>query len=218
MVRAHMSAAEEGSEGPREVVPRATRASRRRLVFLGVGLLAVPIVGFGVHRSMRFPPDTTPEGAYMRIAHNLGVGKTEMVFPYLEDAAQHACYSVIDYRKRSLALVEAYYPEPERKSLIDAYAVEAALADGSLLWLKLADERGFIARLRRDTSGIARVEREGDRATVETVRGTRYPFRRRQNAMWGLAMFTAELVAESQRAARDFDLVEEAAKDYARAK
>lgn len=188
------------------------------MVLLGVGLLALPLAGFAVMRSLRFPPDTTPEGAYMRIAHNLGVGKTEMVFPYLEDAAQHACYSVIDYRKKALALVTANYPEPDRTTLMEAYAPEAALEDGSLLWVRLANDRGLVTRLRRDTSGIARVEREGDRATVETVRGTRYPFRRRQNGMWGLAMFTAELVAESQRAARDFDLVEEAAKDYARAK
>jgi hypothetical protein len=192
--------------------------TRRNAVILCGGLVAVAGGLFGVTRAFRFPPDTSPEGAYMRITYNLNAGKSEMVFPYLEDAAQHACYSVISYRKKSLDLVLANYPEPERSTLVASYEPDASLTDGSLLWVKLAESRGYLTRLRRDTSGILRVEREGDRATIETVRGTRYSFRRRQNGMWGLSMFTAELVQESQRAARDFDLVEDAAKDYARAK
>jgi hypothetical protein len=32
--------------------------------------------------------------------------------------------------------------------------------------------------------------------------------------MWGTTLFTAELVAEAERAARDFDVVERAAADY----
>jgi hypothetical protein len=51
---------------------------------------------------------------------------------------------------------------------------------------------------------------------VITARGTRYPFRRRENGMWGLTLFTAELVAEAEKAARDFDVVKRAADDYAR--
>ena len=42
-------------------------------------------------------------------------------------------------------------------------------------------------------SGIAKVEIAGDRATVETARGTRYAFRRRENGIWGLTLFTAPL-------------------------
>ena len=63
-----------------------------------------------------------------------------------------------------------------------------------------------------------RVEVNGERATVETARGTRYAFRRRENGIWGLATFTAELVAEAERAARDWDVVQRAATDYERAK
>ena len=58
----------------------------------------------------------------------------------------------------------------------------------------------------------------GDRATIETTGGTRYAFRRRENGMWGLSMFTAELVAEAERAARDNDVVDKAASDYERAR
>lgn len=47
-------------------------------------------------------------------------------------------------------------------------------------------------------------------------RGTRYPFRRRPNGIWGLTLFTAELTTEAERAARDHDVVERAAADYAR--
>ena len=51
-----------------------------------------------------------------------------------------------------------------------------------------------------------------------TSRGTRYSFRRRDNGIWGLTMFTAEMVAEKDKAARDLAVVESAADDYARAK
>ena len=77
---------------------------------------------------------------------------------------------------------------------------------------------GWVKRLRRDLSGVGHVEVRGERATVETARGTRYPFRRRQNGIWGLTLFTGALVAEAERAARDFALIDRAARDYERAR
>jgi hypothetical protein len=49
---------------------------------------------------------------------------------------------------------------------------------------------------------------------VVTGRGTRYAFRRRENGIWGLTLFTGELAAEAERASRDLDVVEQAARDY----
>jgi hypothetical protein len=54
--------------------------------------------------------------------------------------------------------------------------------------------------------------------TFGTARGTRYPFLRRENGIWGLTIFTAELAAEAERATRDLDMVERDAQDYERAK
>jgi hypothetical protein len=51
-----------------------------------------------------------------------------------------------------------------------------------------------------------------------TERGTRYPFRRRENGMWGITIFTAELEAESVRAVRDLERVKKSAEDYRRAR
>jgi hypothetical protein len=82
----------------------------------------------------------------------------------------------------------------------------------------MARERGFLARLRRDLSGAVRVDVEGERASVVTARGTRYAFRRRENGIWGMTLFTAELSAEAERAARDLSVVTAAADDYDRAK
>ena len=81
-----------------------------------------------------------------------------------------------------------------------------------------AEERGWIRRLRKDLSGIAEVQIEGERATIVTARETRYSFRKRGNGTWGLTMFTAELLTESTRAARDYDVVRRAADDYANVK
>ena len=82
---------------------------------------------------------------------------------------------------------------------------------------RAGESRGWIKRLRKDLSGVQRVEMSGERATIETARGTRYAFRRRDNGIWGLTTFTAELVAEAEKAARDFEMVQRAADDYERA-
>ena len=65
-------------------------------------------------------------------------------------------------------------------------------------------------------AGIAKVEIVGERATVQTVKGTRYAFRRRDNGIWGLTLFTAALHAEAEKAARDAALIEKNAGDYER--
>ncbi len=62
------------------------------------------------------------------------------------------------------------------------------------------------------------METSGERATIETARGTRYGFRRRPNGIWGLTLFTAELLAEAERAARDAEVVDKAAGDYEHAR
>ncbi|HRI67085.1 MAG TPA: hypothetical protein PK156_22725 [Polyangium sp.] len=192
--------------------------SRRRALALGITTLALG-GGWGAFRIMtRFPPDSTPEGAYTRIAFNLSHGDVRTVFHYLEDRAQHAAYSIRDYRRKASERITKAYPEPERTRLLDAYRAHASAEDGADVWVEMAQRKGFAARLRRDLSGIGKVELVGERATVETARGTRYGFRKRENGLWGLTLFTAELSSESERAARDWDIVERAAKDYERGK
>ena len=191
--------------------------TRRRLL-LGGGALALAAVAGGlIYRAARFPPDTTPEGAYLRITYALARGNVHMVFPYLEDAAQHAAFTIRDYRKQARDLVAEAFPEPERTRLVGEYRAHADAPDGSDVFVEMAGSRGWIGRLRKDLSGIAGTEIEGERATIVTARGTRYAFRRRANGIWGMTLFTAEMVAEAERAARDFDVVKKAAEDYRRA-
>ncbi len=191
---------------------------RRRVV---IGALAAAVIGGGWlawREIARFPPDTTPEGAYLRIAYAIGQGDVRGCFAYLEERAQHAAWTLRDYRGRASERVAAAYPEPERGRLIALYKAHAGAADAADVWAGEAERHGWVGRLRRDLSGIVRVETNGERATVETARGTRYAFRRRDNGIWGLATFTAELVAEAERAARDWDVVQRAATDYERAR
>lgn len=154
----------------------------------------------------------------MRIAFNLSHGDLRTCFHYLEERAQHAAYSIRDYRRKASERIEKVYPEPERMRLLDAYRAHATAPDGADVWVEIANRKGFVTRLRRDLSGIGKVEMVGERATVQTVRGTRYGFRRRENGLWGLTLFTADLTTEAERAARDWDIVERAAKDYERGK
>lgn len=207
---------------PKEEAPRpiargsiAKKGGRGTIVAIVIAALLLGAIGFGWSQ-LRFPPDTTPEGAYLRVAASIARGDTRVVFSYLEDDAQHAAYTVRDYRKRASDRAASSFPEPERSRLIEEWRAYAEAPDGADVWQTMSDQRGFVARLRRDLSAIGKVETNGDRATVETARGTRYGMRRRANGMWGLTLFTAELVAESERAARDWDVVDRAAVDYER--
>ncbi|MBK8255115.1 MAG: hypothetical protein IPK82_20945 [Polyangiaceae bacterium] len=186
------------------------------MVIGGAVLGAVAAVGLVWRNVVAFPPDTTPEGAYLRITAMLGDGDARGCFAYLEDAAQHAAYTIRDYRKKAADRVQSTYPEPERTRLLDQYRAFAEAPDGADVWVLIAEQKGYVGRLRRDLSGIAKVEVNADRASIETTLGTRYAFRRRQNGIWGLSMFTADLVAEAERAARDYEVVDKAASDYER--
>ncbi len=177
-----------------------------------VGLVAYPLL------KRPFPSDQTPEGAYLRIAKALGEDHPDGVFPYLETEAQWACITIRDTRKKALDRVLAAYPEPQRAELVRAYEADARAVGGEIVFVRIAKEKGWLARLRRDLSGVARVEIDGERASVVTARSTRYAFRRRDNGIWGMTMFTAELDAEAQKASRDLSVVSAAADDFERAK
>lgn len=199
------------AEGDRRVSRRTLLGGAAAALVLGGGWVAW-------QRAARFPAETTPEGAYLRIAVAVTESRVRDCFAYLEDQAQHAAYSIRDYRKSASARIAAAYPEPERSRLLDAYRAHAEAPDGADVWVEMAKQRGWVGRLRRDLSGVAKVEQSGERATIETARGTRYGFRRRENGIWGLTIFTADLLAEAERAARDADVVEKAAADYERGK
>jgi hypothetical protein len=199
-------------------LPPPARMSRRTLVAGAVAALVLGGSWVAWQRAARFPPDSSPEGAYLRIAVNVTEGKVRDCFASLEDEAQHAAYSIRDYRKTASDRVAAAYPEPERTHLLDAYKAHATAPEGADVWLEIATRQGWVGRLRRDLSGVVKVETSGERATIETARGTRYGFRKRANGIWGLTTFTADLLAEAERAARDADVVEKAAADYQRGK
>lgn len=191
-----------------------SRATGRRAV---AAAMAVVLAGALLLWWYRMPPDTTPEGAYMRIAANVSAGKPEEIFAYLEEDAQHAAFTILEYAKLAAARIEASYPKAAREEALAPYRPILAAGDGPAVWVLIAEEKGFIRRLRQDLSGIAATEIAGERATVTTARGTRHSFRRRPNGIWGLTTFTADLVAEAEKMARDFELIEGAAEDYRRA-
>jgi len=194
-----------------------TPVSRRRLLWAGA-FAGVAVVGSVVAAHVSYPSDRTPEGAYYRIVIAINRDAPGECFAYLETAAQHACFTIRDYRKRSRERILAAYPESEQQELLARHADEASAADGADVFALYARRLGWIKRLRRDLSGIGHVEVRAERATVETARGTRYPFRRRENGIWGLTLFTGALVAEAERAARDFEMIDRAARDYERAR
>ncbi|HSC88622.1 MAG TPA: hypothetical protein VLC09_15170 [Polyangiaceae bacterium] len=192
------------------------RPSRLRPLLWGVAaLLAAGLCGY-VMVATRFPSDHTPEGAYLRVAKAVGRDAPEEFFAYLEEPAQHACYSIRDYRKKSLELARASYPPAEFAKLEARWGKLAAAPDGADVFAWYAREEGWLVQLRRDLSGVGRVEQAGERGTVQTARGTRYSLRRRPNGIWGLTAFTPTLVDEAERAARDHSLVERASQDYSR--
>jgi hypothetical protein len=186
-------------------------------VAAAVALLAA-LIGLYFLTRRPYPSDRTPEGAYLRIAQAVMEERPRDAFAYLETEAQWACFTTRELRQKALARVRANYPQAEQGELLRAYEPDASAADGAELFVLQARRRGWLGRLRRDLSGVLRVEVEGERASVVTVRGTRYPLRRRDNGIWGLTLFTAELQAEAERAARDLEVVSAASADYDRAR
>jgi hypothetical protein len=180
---------------------------------LGLGAIAGARV---LYAYATFPSDRSPDGAYLRVAIAVNRGRAEDFFAYTETRAQHAAFTIRDFRRKARERVLAAYPEPERSRLAQEYAAEADAPDGADVFALYAKRYGWMARLRRDLSGIKKVEVSGDRATVETAHGTRYPFRRRENGIWGLTLFTPILDAEAERAARDYSVIDKAAADYQR--
>jgi hypothetical protein len=186
---------------------------RWALLILG----AIALLGVAWPRP-RFPSDQTPEGAYLRIALAINRSEAQDFFAYLETPAQHACFSIGQYRRQSKERIEQAFPEAERKRALEALEPFALHPDGPDVFAAYAEREAWISRLRRDLSGVDRVEIDQQRATVQTVRGTRYPFRRRDNGIWGITLFTPLLVSEAERAARDFELIDAAARDYEHAR
>ena len=166
--------------------------------------------------SMNFDSDQSPEGAYQRITKAVSRNEAEEFFAYLEEPAQHACFTIVDYRKKSLQLAKAHYPKEALLKLKNSFDVTADVNNASELFARIAQSEGWLDQLRQDMSGVARVERVGPRATVITQRGTRYSFRQRPNGIWGMTAFTSALVHDAQVASRDHQLVIESARDYQR--
>jgi len=206
------------NDEPRDTTSAKAPSPRRlpRALLAAIAIVGLSLVLVATHKP--FPSDHTPEGAYLRIAHALTDEHPREAFAYLETEAQWASYTVREKRRAALGLVRASYPEAERAPLETAYAPFADAPDGADVFALYAKQRGWDKRLKRDLSGIASVDVQGERASVVTMRGTRYPFRRRDNGIWGLTVFTADLVAEAERATRDLAVVEKAAHDYEQAK
>lgn len=158
--------------------------------------------------------DHTPEGAYARIALAIQEGRDRDVFPFLEDEAQWAAYTIRKERATALARAKRSHPASELAALEAAWGPDARASDGADVFARIAASRGWLTRLRKDLSGVVRVEVDGDRATLVTALGGRLSMRRRTVGIWGLTAFTAELAADAERATRDRMRVEEAARDY----
>lgn len=190
---------------------------RRRTLATILALVLVSALLVAIFRRP-FLSDQTPEGAYMRVAKSVAANDPRGFFAYLEEEAQWACFTIRDARARASARIETSYPEPRRSEMLQQYGKLATAKGGADVFAMVYDERGWSRRLRKDLSGALTIETHGDRASVITVQGTRWPFRRRANGIWGMTVFTAELVAESEKATRDLAVVGAAADDYDRAR
>ncbi len=185
-----------------------------RLRAFGAAVVFGLVVAACAPAARPFPPEGTPEGAYARVAVALAEGRPRDLFPFIEDEAQWAAYTIRKERARSLEVARRSFPKEALAPLEASYGPDAAAPDGADVFVRIGKARGWFARLRGDLSGVARTEIDGDRATLVTARGTRYPMRRRSVGIWGLSAYTAELTADAERATRDRARIEAAARDY----
>jgi hypothetical protein len=198
----------------------SSERAKKRVLWGGAALLGLAVF-LGAWISWvraSYPSDHEPKGAYVRIVEGVTRDRPEEFFAYIEDAAQHACFTIRDYRKAALGRVRKTFPDKERAEYEARYGELAAASDGSQVFAYYARQEGWLAELERDLSRAAAVEVRGERATVITARGTRYSFRRRAGGIWGLTKFSPKLTSEAERAARDLAMIEKAAHDYERAR
>ena len=188
------------------------------VILEGLGLLTFLLLLGCARAAPTFPPEDTPEGSYARIALAVAEGRPRDLFAYLEDDSQWAAHTIRKERRVALDRARKSYPPDALAPLVASYGADAVAADGVDVFVRLGNARGWFDRLRRDLSGVARVEVLGDRATIVTAHGTRYPMRRRKGGIWGLTLFSVELSADAERATRDRTRIEEAASDYDRAR
>src|SRR5258708_6552729 len=142
---------------------------------VAIALSVVALVAAGAYAIAHrpFPPDTTPEGAYARIALAVANAHPRDAFAYLETEAQWASYSIRDARKKARDRVEASYPVADRASTTAPWAAEAEAPDGADVFALFAVRRGWLTRLERDLSGAAHVAVQGGPPTAVTAPGAR---------------------------------------------
>src|SRR3954470_20742662 len=136
----------------------------RRVLTLVLAGIGVALLSAFIWAKLSFPSDRTPQGAYLRVVIAVNRGRAQDFFAYTETRAQHACYTIRDYRKRARDRVLSAFPEPERSRLATQYAAEAAAPDGADVLAIYAKQNGWMNALRKDMSGIARVNIQGERA------------------------------------------------------
>ncbi len=201
---------------PTSRTPLIPKRTARRVIGTVACSVLLAVAAYAVSSKVRrpFPSDHTPEGAYMRIALGVNQDDPRAFFAYLETDAQWASFTIREMRAKASKRISESYPEPQRTEMLEPYKLAAGASDGAELFARLYAQRGWARRLRKDLSGVAKVEVEGDRASVVTAQGTRWAFRVRDNGIWGITLFTAELLAEASKATRDLDAVSAAAADY----
>ena len=150
-----------------------------------------------------FPPDTQPDGA--TCASRTTISRARRARSLLpEDAAQHATFTIRDFRAKAAARRDAL-PEPERSKLMASYHEIASAPDGPSV-----SDPGARARLDRaaaqDLSESLRSDRGRARDGRHRARDPLLLSPARQRHL-GLTMFTAELLVEADAPARDFDVV-----------
>jgi len=200
-------------ESPRDGPSTPKQGKSKKIFFLL--LLLIPLALWGYTWAI-FPSDRSPDGAYLRIVKAVNQGRAQAFFAYTEEEAQHACFSIRDYRKKTLDLAVKEFPPERLPALHKEYGELASASTGEEVFALIVKREGWLSQLRADVSGIERIEEVGPRATITTAKGTRYSLRRRPNGIWGLTAFTPALRQEAQAAARDFEQVQKAALDFSR--
>lgn len=154
----------------------------------------------------------------MRIAQAVNQDRPQDFFAYTDEEAQHACYSLLDNRRRARARILGGYPGPKQAEALRPFQDIAELESPADVLAYYARREGWLSQLRHDLSAVKKVEQSGPRATVVTVVGTRYALRRRPNGIYGLSAFTPFLCEEAEKSARDFVLIDKTASAYEGAK
>ncbi|MBN2340447.1 MAG: hypothetical protein JXX29_01150 [Deltaproteobacteria bacterium] len=161
------------------------------------------------------PDKKNPEGAFIRLAQCIDTASTNCLFWEIDTETRWSVSSVHKLLSQIRSQVEKSYPKDQmlRDSVYGKWKFAADAETAQEMFHRMCEETQCLQELAKGFGAVKTVTREGNTATVETMRGKRFPLRRTKGK-WGLVLFEEKLNGEKIRLSDSLKQVKRNAAEY----